>query len=95
MQPNEKDAQPGEVGQEKETNMAHVVRIKSKEQHIDAIRVLNNVAGTWQAVGTSSDPVLLLTDTQFNALVAAGVVPTNDKEVKPNVKKATNRKAKS
>jgi hypothetical protein len=38
---------------------------------------------------------LLLTDKQFNALVEAGVVPANDKEVKARGKKATAKKTKS
>ena len=59
--------------------MGHVVHIHSQQQYIEALRVLDKVAGTWQGVGPSSAPVLLLTDAQFNALVAAGVVPSNDR----------------
>jgi hypothetical protein len=73
--------------------MAHAVRIQSKEQYIAAIRVLNQVPGTWHGVGPSSAPVLLLTEPQFRALVAAGVVPTNGKQVSARGKKAPTRKA--
>jgi hypothetical protein len=75
--------------------MGHVVHIHSKEQYIAALRVLNKVPGTWQGVGPSSDPVLLLPDAHYNALVEAGVVPANDKEVKARGKKADAKKPKS
>ena len=75
--------------------MGHAVHIRSKEQYIRALRVLDKVSGTWQGVGTSADPVLLLTDAQYNALVEAGVVPANDKEVKDRGKKAPAKKTKS
>ena len=75
--------------------MGHAVHIQSKEQEIQALRVLDKVGGTWQGIGTSSDPVMLLTDAQYNALVEAGVVPANDNEVKGRGKKATAKKAKS
>ncbi|GEM_PF-5704215 len=55
--------------------MAHVVHIQSDEQYIAALGVLDFVKGTWQAVGPSSAPVFLLTDEQYKALVAAGIVP--------------------
>jgi hypothetical protein len=75
--------------------MGHAVHIHSREQYIQAVRVLDKVGGTWQGIGTSSAPVLLLTEAQFNALVEAGVVPANDKEVKARGKKATAKKTKS
>jgi hypothetical protein len=75
--------------------MAHAIRIRSREQYIEAIRVLDKVGGTWQGVGPSSDPVLLLTDAQYNALLEAGVVPPNDREVKVRGQKAAPKKAKS
>ena len=75
--------------------MGHAVHIRSKEQYMRAADVLDKLGTTWQGVGPSSDPVLLLTEAQFNALVEAGVVPANDKEVKPRGKKATAKKAKS
>jgi hypothetical protein len=75
--------------------MGHAVRIQSREQYIQAVRVLDKVAGTWQGIGPASDPVLLLTDAQYNALVEAGVVQSNDKEVKARGKKATAKKSKS
>jgi hypothetical protein len=74
--------------------MGHAVRIHSREQYIRALRVLNNVAGTWQGIGPSSAPVLLLTDPQYQALVEAGVVSANDKEVKGRGKKAPAKKSK-
>ena len=75
--------------------MGHVVRIQSKEQYIRAIEVLNHVHGTWQGVGPSSAPVLLLTEAQYNALVEAGVVPWNGKELKASGKKTAAKKTKS
>jgi hypothetical protein len=86
---------PGAPALWKETEMGHAVHIHSKEQYIQALRVLDQVVGTWQGIGPSSAPVLLLTDAQFNALVEAGVVPANDKEVKARAKKGPNKKAKS
>ena len=75
--------------------MGHAVHIRGKEQQIKALRVLDKVGGTWGGIGTSSDPVYLLTDAQYNALVEAGVVPANDKKVKPSGKKASAKKTKS
>ncbi len=75
--------------------MGHAIHIHSQEQYIQALRVLNKVAGTWQGIGPSSDPVLLLTDAQYHALVDAGVVPANDTEVKTRAKKANSKKTKS
>jgi hypothetical protein len=75
--------------------MGHAIRIRSKEQYIAALRVLNYMEGTWQGMGPASDPVLLVTDAQYEALVQAGVVPSKDKEVRPHGKKATAPKTKS
>jgi hypothetical protein len=75
--------------------MGHAVHIESQEQYIAALRVLNKVAGTWQGVGPSSEPVLLLTEAQYQALVEAGVVSANDREVIASGKKAPAKKAKS
>jgi len=75
--------------------MAHAVSIQSRDQYVEALRVLNTMGGTWRGVGPSSDPVLLLTDTQYNALLEAGVVPSNDKEVKARGKKAIAKRNKS
>ncbi len=71
------------------------VRIKSDEHYLSAIRVLNKVGGTFQGVGPWSDPVLLVTDTQYQALVEAGVVCADNKEVKKRGAKRANKKAKS
>jgi hypothetical protein len=75
--------------------MGHAVHIQDREQYIQALRVLDKVGGTWQGIGTSSAPVLLLTDAQYNALVEAGVVSANDKEVNARGKKAPAKKTKS
>ena len=75
--------------------MLHAVRIQSKEQYIAAIEVLNYVKGTWHGRGPSSDPVLLLPDEHYNALIEAGVIQANGKEVKPRGKKASGKKTKS
>jgi hypothetical protein len=79
----------------KEIEMGHIVNIHSDEQFIQAIRILDKLRTTWQGIGPSSAPRLLLTDAQYNALVEAGVVPANDKEVKARGKKATGKKTKS
>lgn len=75
--------------------MGHVVPIHSDEQFIQAMRVLDKLGTTWQVVGPAPTPRLLLTETQYNALVEAGVIPANDKEVKGRGKKATAKKTKS
>jgi hypothetical protein len=75
--------------------MGHVVHIRSKEQYIQALRVLDRVGGTWQGVGTSADPVMLLTEVQYQALVEAGVIPAEDKEVNARGKKAPAKKTKN
>ena len=74
--------------------MGHVVHIRSREQHIQVIRVLDKMPGTCQVIGTSEAPVYLVTDAQYKALVKAGAVPANDKEVKRRGKKAPAKKAK-
>jgi hypothetical protein len=79
----------------REITMAHAVPIHSHEQFVEAIRVLDQADGTWQGVGSSSARVLLLTDAQCNALVAAGVVSPNDREVKTPGKKKTGNRTKS
>ena len=75
--------------------MGHAVHIQSDEHYMAALRVLDHVKGTWRGIGPSTAPVLLLTDEQYAALVEAGVVPFNGKEVKSRGKKATARKSKS
>ena len=40
--------------------MGHAVRIRSREQYIEALRVLDRMPGTWRGIGPASDPVLLL-----------------------------------
>jgi hypothetical protein len=75
--------------------MAHAVRIHSRDQYLQALRMLDKVGGTWQGVGPSSDPVLLLTNAQYNALLEAGVVPSNDRQVKARGKEADAKKTNS
>jgi hypothetical protein len=72
--------------------MGRAVHIHSKEQYIQALGVLDKLPGTWQGIGPSSAPVLLLTDAQYNALLEAGVIRSNDKEVPRRGKKATAKK---
>jgi hypothetical protein len=86
------DMPPGGATLE-ERRMGHAVHIRSQDQYIQAVRVLDNVPGTWRGVGPSSAPVLLVTDMQYEALVEAGVVRANDKEVQPRGKKAAPKKA--
>jgi len=75
--------------------MGHAIHIHSREQYIEALRVLNKVPGTWRGIGPSTDPVLLLTDAQYNALLFAGVITSNDKKAQPRGKKAIAKKTKS
>jgi hypothetical protein len=81
-------------GRRKEIEVGHAVHIRDNDQYIQALRVLDKVGGTWQGVGTSADPVLLLTDAQYNALLEAGVVSAIDKEVKARGKKAAAKRTK-
>ncbi len=53
------------------------VPIKSREQYIKAIEVLDRVGGTWSGVG-QDDWFLLVSPTQYEALVEAEVVTTGD-----------------
>jgi hypothetical protein len=78
-----------------ERAMAHAVHIQSQQQYIKALHVLDRLKGTWQGVGPASAPVLLVTDEQYRALIEAGVVPSNDKEVNVRGKKATGKKTQS
>ena len=77
-----------------EIEMGHIVRIQSREQYIAALNVLDYVEGIFHARGPSSAPVLYVMENQFQALVKAGVISANGKEVKPRGKKATTKKAK-
>jgi hypothetical protein len=74
--------------------MGHIVRIQSREQYIAALNVLDYVEGTFHARGPSSAPVLFVADNQFSALVKAGVISANGKEVMPRGKKTTAKKVK-
>src|SRR5438874_538474 len=53
------------------------VPITSREQYQNAIEVLTRVGGTWQGVGFE-EWVLLVTEAQYNALVAAKVTTPAD-----------------
>lgn len=50
------------------------VEIDSPEQFSKALAVLTEVGGTFQGVGGVEKRALLVTETQYRALVAAGVV---------------------
>ena len=50
------------------------VPIKSREQYIKAIEVLDHVGGTWHGVGRK-EWFLLVTEAQYKALVEAKVIP--------------------
>ena len=75
--------------------MGHVVKILSREQYIAALRVLDVVPGTFHASGPSSSPTLVLGDTQYHALVEAGIIAANGKEGNARGKKANAKKSKS
>ncbi len=74
--------------------MGHIIRIQSREQYIAALNVLDDLPGMWHARGPSTAPVLLVTDAHYQALVKAGVVSANGKEVKARGKKTTGKQTK-
>ena len=74
--------------------MGRIVRINGGEQFINAIGVLNELPGMWHSRGDGETVELLLLDSHYKALVKAGVISPNGKEVKNRGKKAT-KKAKS
>jgi predicted RNase H-like HicB family nuclease len=76
----------------KETEMGHIVRIQNRKQFIGALRVLDQLPGTWHSRGPAETPVLLVLDSHFEALVRAGVVSPKGKDGKPRGKKASAKK---
>lgn len=54
------------------------VEIDSPEQYSRALAVLTEAGGTFHGVGGAEKPVLLVTEAQYRALVAAGVVKKKD-----------------
>ena len=75
--------------------MGHIIRIESREQYIDAVRVLEKLPGMWHCRGPSSTPTLLVLDSHYAALVQAGVVAPNGKKGKAHGEKTTAKKSKS
>ena len=75
--------------------MGHVVHLQSRDQYTAALTILDVVPGTFHASGPSSGPTLVLGDTQYQALVNAGIIAGNGKKVKEHGKKAGAKKAKS
>ncbi len=53
------------------------VDIDNAEQYSKALAVLTEVGGTFHGVGGEEKRSLLVTETQYRALLAAGVVKTN------------------
>jgi hypothetical protein len=53
------------------------VEIDSSEQYSKALAVLTEVGGTFHGVGGTEERTLLVTEAQYRALVAAGVVTKN------------------
>lgn len=75
--------------------MGHVICMQSRDQYLAALRVLDELPGTWHCRGPVENPVLLVTDSHYKQLVKAGVVSANGKNGKSNGKKSPTRKAKS
>ncbi len=75
--------------------MAHVIRVKSRQQYIDAVRVLEKLPGTWHCRGPSTTPVLMVADSHYQALVQAGVISANGKRDMAHGKKKSANKGKS
>lgn len=72
--------------------MGHIVRLDGRKQFAAAIRVLNELPGTWHSRGTEEFTELLLLDAHYNALVDAGVIPSNGKKEKRSGKKNASHK---
>jgi predicted RNase H-like HicB family nuclease len=76
----------------KETEMGYVVPMKNRNHFIKALRVLDELPGTWHCRGRGEAPVLLVLDSHFEALIRAGVVSPKGKDGKPRGKKASAKK---
>ena len=75
--------------------MGHVIRIKSREQYMAALNVLDYLPGTWHSRGPTESALLFVNEEHYKALLKAGVIPLNGKEGKARGKKTTGKKAKS
>jgi hypothetical protein len=75
--------------------MGHIVRINGRQQFIEALRVLNKLPGMWHSRGPVENPILLVMDSHYKALVKAGVISPNGKEGKTRGKKATGQKSRA
>jgi hypothetical protein len=67
------------------------VEIHSPEQYSKALAVLTEVGGTFQGVGGADKPTLLVTEAQYRALVAAGVVTKDGTKERSRGKKKAKR----
>jgi hypothetical protein len=65
------------------------VDIDSPEQHSKALAVMTEVGGTFHGVGGEEKRFLLVTEAQYRALVAAGVVEKNGTKERSRGKKRT------
>ena len=70
------------------------VPIKNREQYIKAIEVLDRVGGTWHGVGQDAW-YLLVSPSQYKALVEADVVNPEDTNKDSNRAKKPRKGAKS
>ena len=70
------------------------VPIKSREQYIKAIEVLDRVGGTWHGVG-QEEWQLLVTPAQYTALVDAKVFTPDDAKRNGSRAKKSRKAAKS
>ncbi|HZV03491.1 MAG TPA: hypothetical protein VE999_00240 [Gemmataceae bacterium] len=67
------------------------VEIDSPEQYSKALAVLTEVGGTFHGVGGEKERTLLVTEAQYRALVAAGVVTKNGAKERGRGKKKAKR----
>lgn len=67
------------------------VEIESPEQFSKALAVLTEVGGTFHGVGGEEKPALLVTESQYRALVAAGVVKKDGTKERSRGKKKAQR----
>jgi hypothetical protein len=69
------------------------VPIRSREQYIKAIEVLDRVGGTWHGVG-DEDRYLLVNLAQYKALLEANVVPLEDTKKQKKRGQSSRKRAK-
>lgn len=73
--------------------MGRILRMKDRQQFIDAIGVLNELPGTWHSRDDNGTVVLMVLDSHYEALASAGVLQINGKKGHGNVQKTKRKTA--